>query len=396
METYHYDVVVVGAGPAGSMAARFSAEGGGDVVFIEELSVPGKPVYCAEGLSIGGIRDGGLEPTKNIVKQQITCARVYAPSGESVELTSDEWKGYVLDREVFDKTLADNAVNAGAELETNTLCTGVIKENGRIVGVRAEKRKKPIEFRGKIVVGADGHWSTVRRSAGLKRYFDDYVSCAQYKLNDIDLEDPSINEFWMGRKYAPGGYAWVFPKSKNIANVGLGVRNIHEKPAIEYLKDFIETDPRFQNTSIIKVSGGICPVSGTLETIVDNGLMLVGDAAGQLIPMTGAGIHSGIEAGKMAGQVAAQAVKEKDFSAERLQEYRYQFDEYWGKRIRESRRVLNMLDKFNDEDLNLLAHVVTNEDILALANGENVARTITGIMRRSPRKIIRLIRAYLR
>jgi digeranylgeranylglycerophospholipid reductase len=200
----------------------------------------------------------------------------------------------------------------------------------------------------------------------------------------------------MGRKYAPGGYAWVFPKSKNIANVGLGVRNIHEKPAIEYLKDFIETDPRFQNTSIIKISGGICPVSGTLETIVDNGLMLVGDAAGQLIPMTGAGIHSGIEAGKMAGQVAAQAVKEKDFSAERLQEYHYQFDEYWGKRIRESRRVLNMLDKFNDEDLNLLAHVVTNEDILALANGENVARTITGIMRRSPRKIIRLIRAYLR
>jgi digeranylgeranylglycerophospholipid reductase len=64
METYHYDVVVVGAGPAGSMAARFSAEGGVDVVFIEEHSVPGKPVYCAEGLSIGGIRDGGLEPTR--------------------------------------------------------------------------------------------------------------------------------------------------------------------------------------------------------------------------------------------------------------------------------------------------------------------------------------------
>jgi digeranylgeranylglycerophospholipid reductase len=200
----------------------------------------------------------------------------------------------------------------------------------------------------------------------------------------------------MGRKYAPGGYAWVFPKSKNVANVGLGVRNIHKKPAIEYLDDFIKKDHRFQNSKIMKISGGICPVSGTLETIVDNGLMLVGDAAGQLIPMTGAGIHSGIEAGKMAGRVAAQAVIEKDLSAERLSEYRSEFDQYWGKRINESRRVLDMLDKFSDEDLNLLAQVVTNEDILALANGENVARTLTGIMRKSPRKIIRLIRAYLR
>jgi digeranylgeranylglycerophospholipid reductase len=378
------------------MAARLAAEGEVDVVFIEEHPVPGKPVYCAEGLSIGGIRDGGLEPTDNIVKQQITCARVFAPSGESIELTSDEWKGYVLDREIFDKNLADNAVNAGAELVTNTLCTGAIRENGMIVGVRVEKGRKPLEYRGKIVIGADGHWSIVRRSAGLKRYFDDYVSCAQYKLDGIDFEDPSVNEFWMGRKYAPGGYAWVFPKSENVANVGLGVRNIHEKPAIEYLKDFIENDPRFQNARVVRISGGICPVSGTLDTIVDNGLMLVGDAAGQLIPMTGAGIHSGIEAGKMAGRVAAKAVKEKDVSAERLWEYRSQFDEYWGKRISESRRVLNMLDKFSDEDLTLLAQVVTNEDILALANGENVAGTIAGIMRRSPRKIIRLIKAYLR
>lgn len=396
METYLYDVVVVGAGPAGSMAARSAAEGGARVVIVEEHSVPGKPVYCAEGLSINGIQDGGLEPTPDIISQRISCARVFAPSGKNVELTSEEWSGYVLDREVFDRSLADNAVKAGATLFTDTLCTGVILEKGKVIGVKAEKEGKRVEIKSELVIGADGHWSIVRRSAGLARYFNDYVSCAQYQLGELDLEEPSVNEFWLGRKYAPGGYAWVFPKSSNLANVGLGVRRIHEKPAIDYLNDFVENDPRFRDAKIIKKNGGICPVSGTLDKIVENGLMLVGDAAGQLIPMTGAGIHSGIEAGKIAGRVAAQAVKEHNVSAERLNEYHKEFDVYWGKRIRESRKVLNMLDKFEDEDLNTLAQVITNEDILALANGVNVTATVAGLVKRSPRKIIRLIRAFLR
>jgi len=248
----------------------------------------------------------------------------------------------------------------------------------------------------KVVIGADGHWSITRRSAGLDRYFKDYVTCAQYQLSGLDLETPSVNEFWMGEKYAPGGYAWVFPKSREVANVGLGVRVKHTKPPIKYLKDFVAQDPRFMNAEILNRNGGICPVSGTLDRIVMDGLMLVGDAAGQLIPMTGAGIHSAIEAGKMAGRVAAEAVKEGDVSEKRLSAYREEFDEYWGKRIRDSGRVLKMLDRFSDDDLNTLSEVITNEDVLSLANGTNVAATVAGLVKRSPMKIIRLIRAYLR
>ena len=170
----------------------------------------------------------------------------------------------------------------------------------------------------------------------------------------------------------------------------------HKKPSIEYLKDFVNSDPRFKNATIIKTNGGICPVSGTLDKIIMDGLILVGDAAGMLIPMTGAGIHSGIESGKMAGIVAANAVIEEDVSEKRLSEFRREFDKYWGKRIKESGKVLEMLDKFKDDDLNILADVITNDDILALANGENVKMTLAGIVKRSPRKIVHLIRAYLR
>ena len=83
-----------------------------------------------------------------------------------------------------------------------------------------------------------------------------------------------------------------------MANVGLGVRKKHEKPAVEYLKDFIASDPRLRGSKIIKTSGGICPVSGTINKYIMDGLMLAGDSAGMLIPMTGAGIHSGIAAVK--------------------------------------------------------------------------------------------------
>ena len=378
------------------MTARAAAENGVDVIFIEEHPVAGTPVYCAEGLSIRGIEDGGLKAVSPYVLQQTTKARVVAPNGNTVELTSNDWTGYTLDRQFFDKALADNAEKAGARLMTNTRATGVIMDGSRVVGVKAIREGEEIEFIAKVVIGADGHWSIVRRSAGLARYFKDYVTCAQYQLGGLDLEDPTVNEFWMGEKYAPGGYAWVFPKSREVANVGLGVRVKHTKPPIEYLKDFIAQDPRFRNAKILRTNGGICPVCGTLDKIVADGLMLVGDAAGQLIPMTGAGIHSAIEAGKIAGRVAAEAVQEGNVSAKRLSAYRVEFDKYWGKKIKDSGRVVDMLDKFSDDDLNTLSEVITNKDVLALANGTDVTATLAGLVKRSPMKIIRLIRAYLR
>jgi len=389
------DVVVVGAGPAGSLAARAAAENGAETVLLEEHPQPGTPVYCAEGLSVGGILDGGLEPRPPYVAQEIKTARVFAPGGRHLDLTSGEWTGYTLNREVFDKALADKAVEAGARLFTSTRAVDLVWDGSRVAGVKAVSDGDPLEFRGKVVIGADGHWSIVRRRAGLQRYFADYVSCAQYQLGGLKLEDPTVNEFYLGARYAPGGYAWVFPKSEEVANVGLGVRRIHTKPAVEYLQDFCQADPRFRDAKVLKVNGGICPVSGVLDEITRDGLILVGDAAGMLVPMTGAGIHSSIVAGRMAGEVAARAVEEGDISAARLGAFRKSFDEYWGRRIRDSRRVLEMLDRFTDEDLDLLAEVVTSQDILSLANGENVAATLAGLVRRSPGKILRLIRAAL-
>ena len=396
MQQYQSDVLIVGAGPAGSMTAKTVAELGADVIFIEEHETPGTPVFCGEGLSISGIMNAGLDPVEPYVCQQITTARVVAPNGKTVDLHATDWTGYTLDRSEFDKALSENAVKAGAKLMTKICATGVIKEGDQVVGVRAIKDGKEVEFRAKVVIGADGHWSIIRRSAGLANYFDDWVTCAQYKLSGLNLDDSSINEFWIGAKYAPGGYAWVFPKNKKVVNIGVGVRERHTKPAIEYLKDFIANDPRFRNAKIEMTSGGICPVSGTLDKIVMDGLILTGDSAGQLIPMTGAGIHCSIESGKTAGRLAVEAIREGDVSKKRLSAYRAEFDTYWGRRITEAGKVLHMLDKFSDDDLDVLAEVISHEDIMHMANGLNVASAMAGLVKKSPMKLMHLIRAFMR
>jgi len=396
MRTLDCDIVVVGAGPAGSLAARVASDLGARVILLEEHPQVGHPVQCAEGLSLDGIKDAGVEPEPPIVSQQISKARVYAPNRDFIELTSSDWSGFNLNRDSFDQALAEKAVEAGAVLMLSTKATTVVRDGDAVVGVRATGDGGPIEIKAGVVIGTDGYASVIRKTAGLGGWFPDFCTCAQFRLGGLSLDEPDVNDFLLGADVAPGGYAWVFPKSREVANVGVGVRRIHNEPPIEYLKRFVDSDPRFSGAKILLVNGGICPVSGVLEKTVADGLILAGDAAGQLIPMTGAGVHSGVEAGKMAGVVAAEAVDEGDLSASRLSVYEKRFDEYWGKRIRDSRKVLEMLDRFSDENLNTLARVITNEDVINLANGVSVTRTLVRIMARSPIGIIKLMSAYVR
>lgn len=389
------DIVVVGAGPAGSLAARAAAEKDVQVLLLEEHPRVGKPVYCAEGISRQGMEDAGLDPKPPIVAQEIQRARIYAPDKNYIELGSNKLGGFILNRDIFDSALAEKAIVAGVELMTSSKVIDVIREDNRIVGVRAQDGDGALEVRSKVVIGADGHASIVRRRSGFRRWFPDVIPCAQFKLGGLELENPEINECHLGRVIAPGGYAWVFPKSSEEANVGLGVRKYNAGPPIDYLKKFVDSDPRFRGAEIRLINGGLCPVSGMIDRIVDNGVMLAGDAAGQLIPMTGAGIHLAIIAGRMAGEVAAEAVLEGNTSAVRLQRYANAFDASWGKPISDSRRMVEMFDRFEDRDLNNLAKIISSEDILNLTNGTNVGRTLARIVSRAPLSILRLMKAYL-
>ncbi|MBT5641511.1 NAD(P)/FAD-dependent oxidoreductase, partial [Candidatus Bathyarchaeota archaeon] len=161
--TDQYDIIVVGAGPAGALTARTAAENGAKVLILEEHEQAGTPVYCAEGLSHKGFIDSGLEPVEPLIAQKIHKVKVFVPSGKSVAITHKEIEGYSLNREHYDKALADSAEAAGAVMMNYTKALGVIKEDGVVVGVKAISDGEEFEIRAPLTVGADGHASIIRR-----------------------------------------------------------------------------------------------------------------------------------------------------------------------------------------------------------------------------------------
>jgi digeranylgeranylglycerophospholipid reductase len=213
-----------------------------------------------------------------------------------------------------------------------------------------------------VIIAADGVGSRVARWAGLNTALklSDVESGIQFKMVGVDFESPSVMEFYFGKKVAPGGYAWIFPKGEDMANVGLGVLGSRAgMPAIEYLKNFVERMPGLRKGKIIEINGGGVPVSGPLERTVKDNVLLVGDAARQVNALTGGGIDSSMRAGAIAGEVAAKAIKEGEVSEERLLEYERRWRERMGKSLERYYRAKEVFITLSDDDLDDLAKALS-------------------------------------
>ncbi len=347
-----YDVIVVGAGPAGSVAARYAAENGAKVIILERDREPGIPVRCAEGVSKKGIEQF-IKPDKKWIATTIYKAKLISPSED--ELTIHNETGYILERRLFDTALCDLACSYGADILTKADVIGLYKENGKIAGVKYKHFGEEKILKANIVIGADGVESRVGRWAGLKTdvKLEDIDTCVQYMLTDIDVQTDTC-EFYFGNEISPGGYVWVFPKSEHTANVGIGIAGnmAKDKSPKEYLDEFIQK--HFPNAKKSYIVCGGVPTSATLKEIVTDNLMLVGDAARQVNPITGGGIVQAMIAGSIAGKVAAEAVKKQRFDKKFLKKYRKEWDKKLGNH---QKTMYKMKDKFlymKDEKFNNL------------------------------------------
>ena len=355
-----YDVVIVGSGPAGSVTARFAAESGAKVLVIERRREIGVPVLCGEGIS-RKIDSWGMLDGDKWIARKMDGARIYAPNGTMVKLSAEQAgneTGYVIYRDVFDKELARKAMVAGAEYMMNTKAVGLIKDdNGGIKGVKALHFDEEIEIKADIVVGADGVESKVGKWAEINTTLrpKDLESCAQYTLANVDCQDAYV-DFFLGKEKAPGGYIWVFPKDNDTANVGIGVLANLSKPGMakELLDKFIASDDRLKNGQPLRFLAGAVPVARPIETVRDN-IMLVGDAARQVDPITGGGLTHSLEVGKIAGEVIGKAVEEQNFCREFLMEYERRWKKAIGKKMERNYMVKEIMLSFDDKTLNMLA-----------------------------------------
>jgi digeranylgeranylglycerophospholipid reductase len=347
-----YDIIVVGAGPAGSMAARFAAEQRVSVLMLEKDRDVGYPVRCGEAISKKGVVEF-IEPDEKWITAHITKFSLNAPNGgEALIEFSDS--GYVLERRIFDYELAKTAAAAGAEILTRAYVNGLIIENDKIAGVKYEFQGEQRELKAKIVIGADGVESRVGRWAGIKTHIDfrDMECCTQITASNIPVDSNTLY-FYFGQNYAPGGYFWVFPKGKNIANIGLGVSGLvgKKRSALSFLTDFMEK--KYPDSPILtSVAGGV-PSAITLSKISAPGIMLAGDAARQVNPLSGGGIASGMIGGSIAGRIAGEAVKMNKL------DHIFKYDKEWYERIGKKHEIYNRLKNgiynFSDEKFNKIA-----------------------------------------
>ncbi|HII02692.1 TPA: NAD(P)/FAD-dependent oxidoreductase [Methanosarcinaceae archaeon] len=359
-----YDVIVVGAGPAGSTAAKTAAEKGLDVLLIEKRQEIGVPVRCGEGVSKTFLKEH-VEIDERWVCAEVKGSRIYSPDGTMVEMgeeVSGKEVGFVLERKIFDRALAELAARAGAEVRVKTGATGLIFEDDFVKGIRLRHLGKECEVRADLVIGADGVESKVGRWAGIDTALkpSDIETCAQYLMAGLDI-DQEYCEFYLGSEVSPGGYAWIFPKGEGKANVGVGILGsktgkFKPKP-VDYLNSFV--DKYFPEGKVVGMVVGGVPVSGGLEKTTVNGLMLIGDAARQSDPITGGGVLNGMDAGKIAGEAAYKAISAGDLSAEKLEKlYGKRWKAEIGHKIDMNLVVKNCFVNLSDEDLNSLAHSV--------------------------------------
>jgi digeranylgeranylglycerophospholipid reductase len=383
-----YDIVVVGAGPAGSMAARFAAEQGVSVLMLEKDRDVGYPVRCGEAVSKANLQEF-ITPDPKWIAAVISKFSFNAPDGTEVILEFGE-AGYVLERRIFDYELARTAADAGAEIVTRAYVNGLLFSNGKVTGVRYEYQGEQKEIEAKVVIAADGVESRVGRWAGLKTYIDfrDMESAVQITAANIPVQ-PDTLYFFFGQDYAPNGYFWIFPKGNNKANIGLGISGIigKKKSAQTFLNDFMN---KFYPAApvLTTIAGGV-PCSITLEKISAPGIMLAGDAGRQVNPLSGGGIASGMLGGSIAGRIAAEAVKMN------MPDHIMTYDKIWskqrGRRHEVFDRIKNGIYNFSDENFNNIAHSFNKVPV----NKRTLGRLFTTALINQPSLLIDVAKVFV-
>ena len=364
------ECLVIGAGLAGSIAAKELASKGIETIVIEKRQEIGAPKRCAEGVSKHSLEKLGIKVHELGITRVIKGAVLYSPSGKKVVMDGQGMEGYVLERKVFEKYLASEAIKEGARYMIKTQATDMVRENGRW-RVSIKNLDGEDEIVANLVIGADGVESKVGRWAGLKTLnrLTDYHSGIQFEMAGVNTDENYIHLFF-GNEVSPLGYAWIFPKAFS-ANVGLGILEKGAKMrAYDYLKKFIEEhEDIFKNASPIEINSGGVPVAHFTGMAAD-GVMLVGDAAQLVNPIHGGGIVRAMHSSIMAAEVAEQALKEKNLSKERLMEYENMWNEEYEEKTNKLLKLRSFLEKLEDKDFELLADILEGEDIFQLTQAK--------------------------
>lgn len=323
------DLLVIGAGPAGSSAALAASERKIKVLLIDRKREIGRPIQCGEWVPKLLLREIGLSARSVI--QEVGLMRTVLPSGEWVDLPSP---GYTIDRAIFDQELAYQASARGAMVMTFTRAIKRLEE-----GVLVYQNGRSLFIKAKVIVGADGPRSTT--GSWLGQVNQNFVLGLQFQ---VPLRRPLGLAKVYFHQEIEGGYGWVFPKGE-VANVGVGLWLGSKRkavPALNWLLERLAEKGEILRGPILNRMAGLIPVGGPLDITCIGNIMLAGDAAGQADPVTGGGIPQAVTCGRIAGEVAAETVLEGN--PDLLGKYEERWRDLWGWALDKARQKREYLD----------------------------------------------------
>jgi len=345
------DIVVVGGGSCGSFSALTAAKLGAEVVVCEEHREIGVPTHCSGHVSLRGLERLELRLPQEIIENEIKGAVFYSPLGEEFWVRCASPVSLVVNREALDKHLSDLAMREGVQYLLESRAESFFLDSGFIAGVTVRRRGSKETLRGRVVIDAEGCSSVLLKRAGLQTLDRSMVVNAAHAevdwVGDVSLDTVEV---YLGRKFAPGFFAWIIPRKDFSAKVGLATR---KGDARAYLRQFMRDHPiaskKLSKSKITRLSHHPIPLGGPIPKTYSNGLLIVGDAASQVKPTTGGGIVFGLLCSKMAGEVAYQAVKNHNYSENFLSQYQSLWREAVGFDMMVMRQARKLLNRLTDE-----------------------------------------------
>ena len=346
-------------------------------------------MYKRQGVLKGVLKELNIRPSSDFIRNELKGAYIFGPEGAVLRVLADEVRydkfrgrggGYIINKKAFLESIMEEALEAGAELWLGAKVVAFDVEDGRPRGVLVERGNELLNIGCDVVLGCDGYWSiTAKKLFGLGP--QEVIPCLQYVMEGCSISEPDMARAYVGRRWAPLGYLWVFPRGPDSANVGLGVRGCSAKP---YLERFIKNDEELKGAEVVEAKAALVPIGGLRERLVMDGAMLCGDAAGQVVPITGEGIHPAMTAGLIAGEVAARAVEEGDVSARRLSEYEERFKERWGDIIEVGLLARKAFEVLPDDKIDKVLRLLDVDKGVMVIDGPDLRPFVLDLLDKDP------------